>query len=229
MSKDEARISGFFSILLDRPKIETVTVIIHLNGWPGVGKKTIGEVLSRLLGARFIHNHLLHDVAIACAGLRSERRWELYETVRAAAYRALARQPVSETFVMTNALCADTPREELAWKHVVELAMRRGVPLVPVVIELSVEANLRRLQSPERAGKKMTDPEALKQLRLDYSLQYPDVPELIVVEASDLNSEEAARSILARLDPLRPSLQPATARHLQLNTSPTLVGFLPSQ
>src|SRR6202011_2120341 len=37
----------------------TKPMIVHLNGWPGAGKKTIGEALSMLLGARFIHNHLL--------------------------------------------------------------------------------------------------------------------------------------------------------------------------
>ena len=201
-------------------------MIIHINGWPGAGKKTIGEVLSRLLGARFIHNHLLHDVAIVCAGLIGERRWELYERVREAAYTALASQPASEIFVMTNALCADTPREELAWKHVVELAMQRGAPLVPVVMELCLEENIRRIQSPQRAGKKETDPEAVKQWRLHHSLQYPNVSELIVVEVSDLNPEEASHAIIARLDRLRPSLQPATAQHLQLNSSPKTKALL---
>ena len=33
-------------------------MIIHINGWPGVGKKTIGEALSRLLNARFTHTGL---------------------------------------------------------------------------------------------------------------------------------------------------------------------------
>jgi hypothetical protein len=42
-------------------------LIIHLNGWRGVGKQTIGRALAERIGARFIHNHLLHDVAIVCA------------------------------------------------------------------------------------------------------------------------------------------------------------------
>jgi adenylylsulfate kinase-like enzyme len=61
-------------------------MIIHLNGWPGAGKKTIGAVLAEMRAARFIHNHVLHDVAIVCAGLNSPARWTLYEQVRAAAY-----------------------------------------------------------------------------------------------------------------------------------------------
>ena len=191
-------------------------MIIHLNGWPGAGKKTIGEALSKILGARFIPNHLLHDVAIVCAGFANEDRWELYEAVRLAAYRVLARHPSSEIFVMTNALCNDTPREEVAWKHVVELAITRNVSLVPVVLELSADENVRRLQSPERAGKKMTDAAALRRYFGRYSIQRPDVPELILVDVSDLSPEQAAHAVLARLNSLTPMLQPATLQHLRM-------------
>jgi broad-specificity NMP kinase len=191
-------------------------MIIHLNGWPGSGKKTIGEALSRLMGARFIHNHLLHDVAIVCAGFESQQRWELYEIVRAAAYDALKRQPAAEIFVMTNALCNDTPREELAWKHVVALAMARNVPLVPVVLELSADENVRRLESPERLGRKMTDAATLRGWFTTNSIQRPDVPEVIVIDVSDMSAEEAARAILDRVDALKPRLRPATPQHLRM-------------
>ena len=50
-------------------------VIIHINGWPGVGKSTIGKLLAEKIGARFIHNHVLHDVALVCAGHGYEDRW----------------------------------------------------------------------------------------------------------------------------------------------------------
>jgi broad-specificity NMP kinase len=192
------------------------SMIIHINGWPGVGKKTTGEALSRLLDARFIHNHLLHDVAFVCAGVEGELRWDLYETVRSAAYKALERHPASETFVMTNALCNDNSREELAWTHVVELAIKRRVPLVPVVLEANAEENVRRLQSPERIGKKMTDAAELREWLQRHSIQRPDVPELIAIDVSNLSAEQAARTIVARLDPLRPTLKAATRQHLKL-------------
>lgn len=59
-----------------------------------MGKKTIGEALSRLLNARFIHNHLLHDVAVVRAALESELRWDLYETVRLACLQGASAAPV---------------------------------------------------------------------------------------------------------------------------------------
>ncbi len=108
-------------------------MIVHLNGWPGVGKLTVARLLAPRLQARLIDNHLLHDVAIRCTGIDDPARWPLYEAVRAAAYQALADRPRSETFVMTNALCLGAAREREAWRHVVALAETRAVPLVPVV------------------------------------------------------------------------------------------------
>jgi gluconate kinase len=191
-------------------------MIVHLNGWPGVGKKTIGEALSKMLGARFIHNHLFHDIAIVCAGFESEHRWSLYETVRSAAYQALVHRPSSETFVMTNALCNDNAREELAWKYVVELAIRRNVPLVPIVLEVSADENVRRLQSPERVGKKMTDVTQLREWFDKYSIQRPDVSELIAIDVTNLSVKQAAQTIVVHLDGLRATLQPATLQHLRM-------------
>jgi gluconate kinase len=139
-------------------------MIVHLNGWPGVGKRTIGEILAARMGARFIHNHLLHDVAIRCTGLSDPERWPLYEAVRAAVYDALRRPPIGETFVMTNGLCVNSPREKKAWRDVVDLAMARHVPLIPVVLHADVDELANRLQSQARVGHKLSDPDALREI-----------------------------------------------------------------
>jgi hypothetical protein len=60
-------------------------MIVYLKGW----QKTIGVAPANNPSARFIHNHLLHDVAIVCAGFDSADRWIVQEEVRAAAYAAL--------------------------------------------------------------------------------------------------------------------------------------------
>jgi len=191
-------------------------MIIHLNGWPGVGKKTIGEVLARRLGARFIHNHLLHDVAIICAGLQTEARWTLYEKVRRDAYAALTSQPRSDLFVMTNALCRNNIREQQAWKHVVELAVARQVPLVPIVLQAELPENLRRLQGADRIGKKLTDPYALESYLAMDTLQYPDVPEALLLDVTWLSVEAATEQIAAHVSTLGARLNPATEQHLQI-------------
>jgi broad-specificity NMP kinase len=191
-------------------------MIIHINGWPGSGKKTIGTALAAKIKARFIHNHLLHDVAIVCAGFDTEERWRLYEIVRAAAYQALTLRPLSEVFVITNALCTNSPREREAWRHVVDLALSRQAPLIPVVLNVEPTELFRRIQSAERIGKKMTDPAQLQEFFKTDTIQYPDVPELLELDATELTPEEAAAAIFEHIEVLRPHLIPATIGHLKL-------------
>ena len=191
-------------------------LIVHLNGWPGAGKKTVGLALAERLGARLIHNHLLHDVAIVVTGFDDPERWPLYETIRSAAYAALVRRPAGETFVMTNALRTNSNRGTAAWRDVVGLAIDRQVPLVPVVLEVEEGENVRRLGSADRQGTKLTDAEKLRDYRHTSELQYPDVPELLVLDTTTLAPREAAERIAAHVANCRPSLMPADARHLRL-------------
>ena len=195
-------------------------MIVHLNGWPGVGKLTVARLLAPRLQARLIDNHLLHDVAIRCTGIDDPARWPLYEAVRAAAYQVLAERPRSETFVMTNALCVGSPRECEAWRHVVALAETRAVPLVPVVLEADVIVLRSRVQRLERQGHKLTDPDAMvAMIRCDRLLK-PDVPERLDLDTSRLAAADAAAAIEAHLLADRDRLAPADARHLTPVTAP---------
>lgn len=191
-------------------------MIIHLNGWPGAGKKTIGQVLAKQLEARFIHNHLLHDVAITCAGFDMEQRWVVYEAVRSAAYNALAKRPKSEVFVMTNALCKNALREQDAWKHVVELAIRRDMPLIPIVLTLDAEENFKRVQSSDRVGKKLSDPKELEGYFVVDSIQIPDVAETFILDVTRLSAEVAAKQIARYIKKIEYDVHSATPQHLQL-------------
>lgn len=170
-------------------------MIVHLNGWPGVGKKTIGTILAARLGARFIHNHLLHDVAIACCGLETDERWDLYDRVRRDAYEALRARPRSEVFVMTNALCDGSPREQEAWSHVLDLAAARQVSLVPVVLETTLAENQRRIVSADRIGRKLTDPRRLAEYLQTDTIQKPNIPGLLVLDVTHLAAADAASAI----------------------------------
>ncbi len=194
-------------------------MIVHLNGWPGVGKETIGRLVAATLGARFIHNHLLHDVAIVCAGLDHPGRWPLYEDVRRAAYAALARHPPGDVFVMTNALLAASRRGQEAWAHVVDLAMARASPLVPVVLDAAPDELCRRVESPERAGRKLADARLLREMLPTGTLQRPDVAELIELDVTRLAPAAAAGAIVTRLRALGEhagGLAPARSEHLRM-------------
>jgi predicted kinase len=195
-------------------------VIVHLNGWPGVGKLTVARLLAPRLQARLIDNHLLHDVAIRCTGIDDPARWPLYEAVRAAAYQVLAGRPRSETFVMTNALCLGAAREREAWRHVVALAETRGVPLIPVVLEADDVVLCSRVQRLERQGRKLTDPNVLAAMIRSDRLLKPDVPERLDLDTTHLAAADAAAAIEAHLLAVRGRLATADARHLALVDAP---------
>jgi hypothetical protein len=148
---------------------------------------------------------MLYDLAMAITGHEDPGRWELYDGIRGLAYDALARRPPDERFVMTNALRLNTPRDRETWTRLVAAATARRAPLVPVVLEAETTENIRRLQSRERQGRKLTDPIRLKSYFVENSIQKPAVPELFVLNITELSPMEAADRIIEHVSssPLR--------------------------
>lgn len=192
-------------------------MIIHLNGWPGVGKKTVGQLVSRKLDARFIHNHLLHDVAIACTAFSEVARWPLYEKIRLAAYDALASLPANEVIVMTNALCVGSERERAAWNHVVDLAILRSTPLIPIVLETTLEENLRRLKDPSRDTSKLREENLLVEYRATDEIQKPHLKELLVINTTSLNPIQVAEKICEHIASAKNLLRSADESYKRLS------------
>ncbi len=174
-------------------------MLIHINSWPGAGKKSIGQLLAGAIGARFFHNHLLLDLVESCCD-RSDPGWHsLYDDVRNRAYEALASKPRDESLVMTNAMAAD---ELTLWSKISELAARRRDDLVPVVLHIRPEENRRRLEDPARQGAKLKDAAVLESLRASHSLLVPDHPNLLEIDVSDMTAPAAALKISQHLDGL---------------------------
>ncbi|WP_417523876.1 AAA family ATPase [Marinovum sp.] len=177
--------------------------VIHLCGWPGSGKATIGRCLAAALGGRLIDNHLMLDPASALFDRSDPRHARLREGLRRAIYDAARGLPEDVALVVTDAL-AETERDRQLFAPTEALAQARGAPLLAVTLAISPEENLRRLTDPPRqARSKLTDPDVLTSLRADHRLLRP--AGAITVDVTDLSAEEAATAILGAL-----SLQRAT-------------------
>lgn len=174
-----------------------VGMLIHLNSWPGAGKKTIGELLAARLQARFLHNHHLLDLVEACCD-RGDPQWQvLYDRVRDAAYESLAGRTGDKPLVMTNAMAKD---ETALWDRICELARRRNAVLVPIILTLDAEENRKRLLDPRRSGSKLKSPEILESLRAKHELLVPpDIATTLVLDVTTLSPEAAADHIEAYL------------------------------
>jgi cytidylate kinase len=179
-------------------------VIIHLNGWPGSGKLTVAREVARKLQARLLDNHTLHDVAGRLCDRHTPEYWELYYQVRDAAYKRVRALPTREVIVMTNALALESDREREAWAAVKALAATRGVPVVAVTLQCSLEENVRRIASEGRRHRKLTDPSPLIEWRSTLTLLVDRTVRTLNLDNTNLSPEQAADEIVKFVRLLEP-------------------------
>lgn len=134
-------------------------VIIHLNGYPGAGKLTVGRRLAEAIGGRLVDNHSIYNLALALTEVKSPAYFETLRAVRAIAFQRILELPAETPVVITNAHMTDSDWGNENWDAVIDLARRRGSRLLVVVLDVGPEENDRRIASPERALKrKLTNP-----------------------------------------------------------------------
>ena len=171
-------------------------MIIHLNGWPGSGKLTVAREVARKLEARLLDNHTLHDVPGRLCDRHTNEYWELYYQVRDAAYKRVRALPTHEVIVMTNALALESDREREAWAAVKALAADRGVPLVAITLQCSLDENVRRIASEGRRHRKLTDPRPLIEWRSTLTLLTDRSVRSRTIDNTNLSPEQAADKIV---------------------------------
>jgi len=172
--------------------------VIHIGGWPGAGKRTIGRLVADRLKGRCIDNHIMLDAARAIYPRGTDGSSVLREEVRAVVLRHAAALPRDVPIVFTDAL-ADEPEAQPLFQPTVDIAETRKAPLHCFVLDLSLDENLRRLTDPARTGAaKLKDPEVLKSIRAKDRLFVPDGATQL--DVSSLSADTAAQAICDRVE-----------------------------
>lgn len=68
-------------------------MIVSLNGWPGVGKLTVGLELSDILEGRLLDSHTLFNVAITLTDYCSSEYYDAARRLRHIAFECVLRLP----------------------------------------------------------------------------------------------------------------------------------------
>lgn len=171
--------------------------IIHINGWPGTGKLTVGRLLAKRLGARLIDNHTLLNPAEALFSRGDPLHSSLRGQIRHAVFDHAARADPSESFVFTDAL-SDDEYDSATFSWCRDLAATRGADLVAILLDCAPEENARRLASPGRAeALKLTDTAMLRRLRANYKLLRGLAERTIEIDTTGLSPEQTTARILA--------------------------------
>ncbi|MEL7093665.1 MAG: hypothetical protein AAFN94_18240, partial [Pseudomonadota bacterium] len=169
--------------------------VIHIGGWPGAGKQTIGRIVADRLGGRLIHNHLMLDAARALYARDTPEGKAMREEVRGVILAHARRLPREVPIVLTDALSAGNADAVRLFQPTLDLARDRGAPLVCFALELSVDENVARLTEPARfGGDKLTDVDILLSLRDRETLFLPKGAH--VLDVTDLTPEDVADRML---------------------------------
>ncbi len=128
--------------------------IVHINGYPGVGKLTVGRLLADRIGARLLDNHSIYNIALALTAFKSKAYYETLRATRAIAYARVLEVPPGVPVILTNAHFADSAWGNESWDAAIALAQARGAKHLVVILECAVEENARRIASEDRDEKR---------------------------------------------------------------------------
>ncbi|KKB13146.1 hypothetical protein VE25_03435 [Devosia geojensis] len=171
-------------------------MIVVLNGYPGVGKLTIGRELAQLLSGRLLDIHTVYNVAFALTEFKSPEFRQTVEKIEAIAHDLILKLPVEVPVVLTTVLAGDSDWGREEWLRIARLGESRG-PFCVVHVHCDLDENMRRIQSPGRGAKlKPRDPDMARRnhMRGDI-LAGIDEPNLLTLDVTQMSAPKAAQAI----------------------------------
>ncbi|QYG91005.1 hypothetical protein HC251_00195 [Iamia sp. SCSIO 61187] len=183
--------------------------VVHLLGYPGTGKRTVGAALVASVPRdehRFVlvDNHLTGKAVLAALDTDSAvpidpRVWTYVHDLRVHVLAAIEEMaPAGWSYVFTNYVVEEKPSPTLA--RLRALAEARRSTYVPVVLHCGPDELRRRVVGPDRAAHhKWTDPDGVMADVAGLTLVRPDSPHLLDLDVTHLTPPEAAARVLAHV------------------------------
>lgn len=171
-------------------------MLIVLNGYPCIGKLSIGRELADRLDACLLDNHTVWNLAFALKERKTPAFYDSIKAVRRLVDDLIFQLPDGVPVVMTEALTAGSAFCEEYWTGLEELSLSRG-PLLVVHLHCALEENKRRIQSSERELKR-------KPRDADYAVQNhqrargllgKDAEHFMELNVTELTAADAAKEI----------------------------------
>lgn len=180
--------------------------VVHLLGYPGTGKRTVGAALVDLVPRddhRFVlvDNHLTSKPVLAAldkdpAMPLDPRVWSYVTELRVPVFAAIEDlAPPGWSYVFTSYVVTDVPSQTIGRLHA--LAAARSSTYVPVLLHCADDERRRRVVGADRAAQhKWIDPDGVMADVAARTLVRPDSPHLLDLDVTDLEPAAAARQVL---------------------------------
>ena len=185
--------------------------IIHLIGYPGVGKLSVArELVARRPDCVLVDNHLINTPILRVVGADGrtplpKEVWAQVAKIRAVVLDTMTRlAPSRLDFVMTN-FATDRDEDVEQCRKLEAIAEGRGGRYVPVMLSCEAGENRRRVALDDRrANGKLTDPDALDALRdAVHLIDFDGHPNVVRFDTTDQPAAAVAEAILESLQDMR--------------------------
>lgn len=169
-------------------------MIIHFNGMPGVGKRTVAEILAKKINAHLIDNHLLIDLVLAICERGSQEYLSMLKRIMDVVLEQIAEIP-SQTFIFTNALVAESAGDIERFEQIRLFAQNNEIHFVQILINCDLEENKLRIVSENRKSKgKLMDADELEKLQ-KYTIYHPPNEFAIRIDTTNLSAQAVSEQI----------------------------------
>ncbi len=171
-------------------------MIIVLNGYPGVGKLTIGRALADQIEGRLLDIHSVYNIAFALTEFRSPEFREAVERIETVAHDLVRALPPEVPVVLTTVLAGESDWGAAEWARLMDLGAARP-PFLVVHLACALDENIRRIRSEERDQKrKPRDPDYVLRNHAEAKpLLGLDAANLLKLDVTDLEADAAAGQI----------------------------------
>jgi Fe-S-cluster formation regulator IscX/YfhJ len=176
--------------------------IIHLIGFPGVGKLTIAKEIARLGHYVLIDNHKINNPVFSLIGADGKTplpkaTWTHIQNIWNVIYDVMETlSPPRLDFVMTNALI-EAEDDHAHCNRLKSIAAKRGGIYVPVLLSCDLEEHQRRVVQPDRAANyKDINPDTPVISRERGSIKLENDPHCIMLDVTRLSPDRSASIIL---------------------------------
>lgn len=193
---------------MSNEKIEFKNCLVLLMGLPGVGKRTIGEELSKTYHFRFSDHHALFDPIVKLFGDDYQTWWNLTPAMwdKINAVNDIYLSAISDicakedNFVLTEMMFDKDPYHKIFYDKVLDVVRKRNAHFFPVRLICDENELANRVQSEDRKKYfKTRDVELSRKRSKELDVFYSEHPNEITINNTQLSADAVADEIIIQI------------------------------
>ena len=192
---------------MSNQKIQLQNCFILLMGFPGVGKRTVGEAFARKTNARFTHHHELYDpiFKLFCNDYEDQsnltpQMWEKLNEAQAVYFAAVADVcSRDDSFIYTEMMLDKDPYHQIDYKNILDVVKKRNAHFFPVRLIFEEDELIKRVQSNDRieySEFKTRDPDLSKKRSRELNVFYSHHENEMTIDNTNLSADLVADRII---------------------------------